>query len=83
MCVCVCVCVCVCMCLCGCVRACLCVYTRTCTHTHTHRAAKWLIFLLQLMCLIGEAFVDSSDEVCGAVVNIRPNKTRYQYGQEI
>ncbi|XP_065920306.1 eukaryotic translation initiation factor 4E-1A-like [Dysidea avara] len=25
-----------------------------------------------LMCLIGEAFGDSSDEVCGAVVNIRP-----------
>jgi len=23
------------------------------------------------MCLIGEAFGDSSDEVCGAVVNIR------------
>jgi len=26
---------------------------------------------LQLMCLIGEAFGESSDEVCGAVVNIR------------
>ena len=25
----------------------------------------------QLLCLIGEAFDESSDEVCGAVVNIR------------
>lgn len=25
----------------------------------------------QLLCLIGEAFGDASDEVCGAVVNIR------------
>ena len=29
------------------------------------------IFLLQLLCLIGEAFGDDSDQVCGAVVNIR------------
>ena len=27
--------------------------------------------LAQLLCLIGEAFDDYSDEVCGAVVNIR------------
>ena len=26
------------------------------------------------MCLIGEAFGESSDEVCGAVVNIRPKQ---------
>ena len=26
---------------------------------------------LQLLCLIGEAFEDYSDEICGAVVNIR------------
>lgn len=25
----------------------------------------------QLLCLVGEAFDDHSDEVCGAVVNIR------------
>ena len=30
------------------------------------------LFPLQLLCLIGEAFDASSDEVCGAVVNIRP-----------
>lgn len=26
---------------------------------------------VQLLCLVGEAFDDYSDEVCGAVVNIR------------
>lgn len=30
-----------------------------------------LCLLLQLMCLVGEAFEESSDEVCGAVVQIR------------
>ena len=30
-----------------------------------------LIIFFQLLCLIGEAFDDASDEVCGAVVNIR------------
>lgn len=29
------------------------------------------ILLFQLLCLVGEAFDDYSDEVCGAVVNIR------------
>lgn len=29
-----------------------------------------------LMCLIGEAFGESSDEVCGAVVNIRPKQNK-------
>ena len=28
--------------------------------------------ILQLMCLVGEGFDNSSDEVCGAVVNVRP-----------
>lgn len=28
------------------------------------------------MCLIGEAFGDSSDEVCGAVVNIRQKQNK-------
>ena len=28
------------------------------------------------MCLIGETFGDSSDEVCGAVVNIRPKQNK-------
>jgi translation initiation factor 4E len=28
-------------------------------------------FLFQLLCLIGEAFDECSDEICGAVVNIR------------
>ena len=46
------------------------------THTHTQATSKWLIFLLQLMCLIGEAFGDGSDEVCGAVVNIRPKQNK-------
>jgi translation initiation factor 4E len=27
--------------------------------------------LLQMLCLIGEAFDDFSDDVCGAVMNIR------------
>ena len=31
-----------------------------------------LINILQLLCLIGEAFDELSDEICGAVVNIRP-----------
>jgi len=30
------------------------------------------LWLETLLCLIGEAFGDASDEVCGAVVNIRP-----------
>ena len=29
------------------------------------------MFFLQLLCLIGEAFGEDSDQVCGAVVNIR------------
>lgn len=29
------------------------------------------VSFLQLLCLIGEAFDDYSDDVCGAVVNIR------------
>ncbi len=28
-------------------------------------------FVLQLLCLIGEAFEEISDDICGAVVNIR------------
>ena len=27
--------------------------------------------IFQLLCLIGEAYDDNSDEICGAVVNIR------------
>jgi translation initiation factor 4E len=27
---------------------------------------------LQLLCLIGEAFEDLGDEICGAVINLRP-----------
>jgi len=26
----------------------------------------------QLLCLIGEAFDDLGDEICGAVINLRP-----------
>ena len=37
---------------------------------------NWLIFLLQLMRLTGEVFGDSSDEVCGAVVNIRTKQNK-------
>lgn len=29
------------------------------------------MFFLQLLCLVGEAFDDHSDDVCGAVINIR------------
>lgn len=28
-------------------------------------------FFLQLLCLVGEAFDDYSDDVCGAVINVR------------
>lgn len=31
-----------------------------------------LIFFSQLLCLVGESFDEASDEVCGAVVNVRP-----------
>lgn len=27
--------------------------------------------LMQMLCLIGEAFDDETDEICGAVINIR------------
>jgi len=27
---------------------------------------------LQLLCLIGEAFEDLGEEICGAVINLRP-----------
>ncbi len=29
------------------------------------------LLVLQLLCLIGEAFEEISDDICGAVVNIR------------
>lgn len=28
--------------------------------------------VLQLLCLVGESFDEASDDVCGAVVNVRP-----------
>lgn len=28
--------------------------------------------LFQLLCLIGEAFGEESDHICGAVINVRP-----------
>lgn len=28
-------------------------------------------FVFQLLCLVGEAFDDHSDDVCGAVINVR------------
>ena len=63
----------------GCVRIHTHAYTDTHAHTHTcaytHTTAKWLIFLLQLMCLI-EAFGDGSDKMCGAVVSIRPKQNK-------
>ena len=30
------------------------------------------MIIIQLLCLIGEAFGEDSDQVCGAVINIRP-----------
>lgn len=31
-----------------------------------------VFFPLQLLCLVGETFDEASDDVCGAVVNVRP-----------
>lgn len=32
----------------------------------------WMFeFVVQLLCLIGEAFEDLGDEICGAVMNVR------------
>ena len=35
------------------------------------------------MCLVGEVFDESSDEVCGAVVQNRARGDKLSYGQEI
>lgn len=35
-----------------------------------------ILFFLQLLCLIGEAFDDESEQVCGAVVNVRGRMTK-------
>ncbi|XP_078731478.1 eukaryotic translation initiation factor 4E-like isoform X3 [Lampetra fluviatilis] len=43
--------------------------TLTKTQRHSDLDRYWLETLL---CLIGEAFDDHSDDVCGAVVNVRP-----------
>lgn len=32
---------------------------------------KVCVVFLQLLCLVGEAFDDFSDDVCGAVINVR------------
>jgi len=29
------------------------------------------LLLIQMLCLIGEAFDDETDEICGAVINVR------------
>lgn len=46
------------------------------THTLDKPLQLTSVLSLQLMCLIGEAFGESSDEVCGAVVNIRPKQNK-------
>lgn len=33
--------------------------------------SKKVCVCLQLLCLVGEAFDDFSDDVCGAVINVR------------
>ena len=38
---------------------------------HVHIVAFALAPSMQLLCLIGEMFSDYSDDVCGAVINIR------------
>lgn len=35
-----------------------------------HDYKLWIFF--QMLCMIGEAFDEYSDDVCGAVMNIRP-----------
>lgn len=41
-----------------------------------HNGFKYVFFsffiFLQLLCLVGESFDEASDDVCGAVVNVRP-----------
>lgn len=35
-------------------------------------AAHLALCVLQLLCLVGESFDEASEDVCGAVVNVRP-----------
>lgn len=35
-------------------------------------AAYLILCVLQLLCLVGESFDEASEDVCGAVVNVRP-----------
>ena len=46
------------------------------THTYIHMFLSFFLSsslsLSQLMLLIGEQFEEASEEICGAVVNVRP-----------
>lgn len=33
---------------------------------------RHILCILQLLCLVGESFDEASEDVCGAVVNVRP-----------
>ncbi|XP_011491496.1 eukaryotic translation initiation factor 4E isoform X2 [Oryzias latipes] len=48
------------------------IFLLTRIHLHGNSLNKApLCFILQLLCLVGESFDDASEEVCGAVVNVR------------
>ncbi len=40
--------------------------------TFSGRLGSYWLCCLQLLCLIGESFDEASEDVCGAVVNVRP-----------
>lgn len=42
-------------------------------HKEQADSIRYLILsVLQLLCLVGESFDEASEDVCGAVVNVRP-----------
>lgn len=54
------------------------------------RCVLMVSVFLQLLCLVGEAFDDYSDDVCGAVINVRAKgdkiaiwTTNYEYKEAI
>lgn len=51
------------------------VYIKICIYTYEYKATLFFFFVClffrQLLCLVGEAFDNFSDDVCGAVINVR------------
>nr|XP_054606090.1 eukaryotic translation initiation factor 4E family member 1c isoform X1 [Nothobranchius furzeri] len=43
-----------------------------CVCLNKRRLVEAEFYVLQLLCLVGESFDEASDDVCGAVVNVRP-----------